>query len=42
MKKKKMMKLIDWMIEGILSIFPSGGDGNREIPIEAESIKIIQ
>lgn len=37
-----MMKLVDWMMEGVLSVFPCRGEGNREITMEADSIKIIQ
>ena len=43
MKRKKIIKLVDWLLEGILSIFPrdrlqTGGD----FRLDTEEIKIVQ
>lgn len=42
LKRKKIMKLVDWLLEGILSIFPRDKVMSSDFRLDTEQIKIVQ
>lgn len=42
LKRKKIIKLVDWLLEGILSIFPREKAMGSDFRLDTEQIKIVQ
>lgn len=42
LRRKKIIKLVDWLLEGILSIFPRDKVMGSDFRLDTEQIKIVQ
>ena len=42
LKRKKILKLVDWLLEGIMSIFPKDKVMGPDFRLDTEQIKISQ
>lgn len=41
-KRKKILKLVEWLVDGILSIFPRERERSGDFRLNTEQIKIVQ